>query len=223
MEFKTVMSGVSLMSVDTDCNIWYAKGGEFCKIPLVETEYEKLFKRNFSANLNYARQTINISGKFFNNSRITVRIVDAEDNIVMFDQIEKNADNSFSAVYRLNNFKKGVYKIYLDGEKLSEPYLYEILATPVENAVLIESVFENGDRILKGVELSNYYGNTEDISVIAAVYNSDRTLADVKRAKRTVLSLEFEYFELGLEKKENKEIKIYVWKEGLIPLNIAEK
>ena len=59
---------------------------------------------------------------------------------------------------------------------------------------------------------------TDLIDIIA-----DSTLADVKKAKKAVFPSGFEYFELGLEKKGNKEIKIYVWKEGLIPLNIAEK
>lgn len=174
---------------------------------------------DLGVSVDYAKQAINISGNLPGDSGLAVQIYAPDGSIVMYDQFEKNSDNSFSKAYRIDTIQEGKYSVYIQGVDIDYNFKAYADAVLPENAFAADSFLSNSDGISAGAEVSNYYSDRKEVSVHIAFYeiiDGKKRLYDLKILNKEIRPGEHVYLSDIMDSEDDKEIMVLVWEKGEI-------
>ncbi len=172
----------------------------------------------FSAELDYLKQTVKISGTLKTGEEVSVRILSPEGNVVLLDQISKDV-KSFTKTYRISPLLKGEYKIYLDAKSYLKPVMRAVNSNPPEDGILINNVSASDDSGVVTTRLSNYYDNTVTLNVfVAEYYKQSQILKQSKFETYKVNPGSFAIFESQFVNTSDTEYKLFIWDENMAPV-----
>ena len=172
----------------------------------------------FSAELDYLKQTVKISGTLKTGEEVSVRILSPEGKVVLLDQVSKDV-KSFTKTYRISPLLKGEYKIYLDAKSYLKPVMRAINSNPPEDGILINNVSASDDSGVVTTRLSNYYDNTVTLNVfVAEYYKQSQILKQSKFETYKVNPGSFAIFESQFANTSDTEYKLFIWDENMAPV-----
>lgn len=172
----------------------------------------------FSAELDYLKQTVKISGTLKTGEEVSVRILSPEGKVVLLDQVSKDV-KSFTKTYRISPLLKGEYKIYLDAKSYLKPVMRSVNSNPPEDGILINNVSASDDSGVVTTRLSNYYDNTVTLNVfVAEYYKQSQILKQSKFETYKVNPGSFAIFESQFANTSDTEYKLFIWDENMAPI-----
>ncbi|MBE7014050.1 MAG: hypothetical protein E7419_02445 [Ruminococcaceae bacterium] len=173
---------------------------------------------DFSAELDYLKQTVKISGTLKTGEEVSIRILSPEGKVVLLDQVSKDV-KSFTKTYRISPLLKGEYKIYLDAKSYLKPVMRSVNSNPPEDAIVINSVSASDDSGVVTTRLSNYYDNTVTLNVfVAEYYKQSQILKQSKFETYKVNPGSFAIFESQFANTSDTEYKLFIWDENMAPI-----